>query len=348
MAGKMGYRQVAELAGGLTSEERARLVEEMRAALAAEIAPDGPGDPGRCPRCGCERVVRRGRDGAGRQRWLCRGCGSSHTSATMGLLSRSRLPAKTWMTYAECVVDGLSLRDAAQRCGVSLRTSFFMRHRVCEVMESMLPAFSSGPGDRVQVDEMSLPASATGNHSRNPSFSMQRRPRRRGGQGDMRGPDGARVVAAVNGRGDELARVAGVSGLTLGQVRAALGGAVAGADVVTDDAPVYRHVLTDELGAASHEAVVSDRGRWGPINAVNALHSRLSAFLAGFGGVSVRRLANYVSWFLWREAARRQDGREGRLSLLRSQVGAGRYKTSWRGLWEVPYPAKMGIVSRVG
>ena len=149
-------------------------------------------------------------------------------------------------------------------------------------------------------------------------------------------------------RADELARVAGVSGLTLGQVRAALGGTVAGADVVTDDAPVYRHVLTDELGAASHEAVVSDRGQWGPINAVNALHSRLSAFLAGFGGVSVRRLANYVSWFLWREAARRQDGREGRLSLLRSQVGAGRYKTSWRGLWEVPYPAKMGIVSRVG
>lgn len=52
------------------------------------------GGPRRCPRCGCERIARRGHDARGRQRWLRRGCARGFTLDTGGVLSRSHLPAK--------------------------------------------------------------------------------------------------------------------------------------------------------------------------------------------------------------------------------------------------------------
>lgn len=51
--------------------EKRRLAEALRQAIAEELA-SGGGEPDRCPRCGCPAFVRKGRDAAGRQRWLCR------------------------------------------------------------------------------------------------------------------------------------------------------------------------------------------------------------------------------------------------------------------------------------
>lgn len=76
--------------------EKRRLAEALRQAIAEELA-SGGGEPDRCPRCGCPAFVRKGRDAAGRQRWLCRGCGRTFGAGTLGLLARSKLPAAAWM-----------------------------------------------------------------------------------------------------------------------------------------------------------------------------------------------------------------------------------------------------------
>ena len=68
--------------------EKRRLAEALRQAIAEELA-SGGGEPDRCPRCGCPAFVRKGRDAAGRQRWLCRGCGQTFGAGTLGLLVRS-------------------------------------------------------------------------------------------------------------------------------------------------------------------------------------------------------------------------------------------------------------------
>lgn len=88
------------------------------------------------------------------------GAGARHTT---------KLPAATWARYAKAMLAGATLRDAAA-CGVSLKTSFSMRHRLCEVMASMLPAFEAGPGCPVEADEALVPDSLSGNHSRSAGF----------------------------------------------------------------------------------------------------------------------------------------------------------------------------------
>ena len=86
------------------------------------------------------------------------------------MLGTTKLPAATWARYAEAMLAGATLRDAAAACGVSLKTSFSMCHRLCEVMASMLPAFEAGPGCPVEADEALVPDSLSGNHSRSAGF----------------------------------------------------------------------------------------------------------------------------------------------------------------------------------
>jgi transposase-like protein len=161
----------------MSARERKEMLELLLEATSEE-EPDDSADfeAKRCPRCGCTRVVRKGRDPAGRQRWLCLGCSRTFGGATGKVLGTTKLPATTWAEYARCVVDGLTLRDAAARCGVSLKTSFFMRHRILEVMEGMLPPFEAGTGCPAQVDETLVPDSLSGNHRRNQDFPCPVRP----------------------------------------------------------------------------------------------------------------------------------------------------------------------------
>ncbi len=73
------------------------------------------------------------RFGYGAHRRLCRGCGRSFRASTGRVLGTTKLPAATWARHAEAMLAGATLRDAAAACGVSLKTGFSMRHRLCEV-----------------------------------------------------------------------------------------------------------------------------------------------------------------------------------------------------------------------
>ena len=63
---------VRHVLAGMTADERVEAAEELRRMVAADRAAAADREVGRCPRCGCPVVVRRGRDGRGRQRWLRR------------------------------------------------------------------------------------------------------------------------------------------------------------------------------------------------------------------------------------------------------------------------------------
>ena len=128
----------------LTLEEKRAVEEAARAAVARELGAQGAGAPESCPRCGCPSFVRKGHGRDGSQRWLCRGCGSTFSSKTMSLLGYSKLKPEVWLGYVSDMLSGASLRACAELCGVSLKTSWFMRMRLCEVMEYLNIDFSMG------------------------------------------------------------------------------------------------------------------------------------------------------------------------------------------------------------
>ena len=338
-----------DVVAGLGDEDRRRLLALLEEAIRGEMPPGpaGPGDarPPECPRCGCGRVVGHGRDGRGRRRWLCRGCGRSFGASTGRVLGATRLGAAAWREYASAMLDGATLRACARRAGVSLRTSFFMRHRLCEVMARTAPALRARRGCRVLLDELLVPDSLSGNHTRNPSFSMPRPARRRGQDGVRRGVsrDKVSVALALDERGGARAEAIGLGRGTRDGVHGFLVscGVRRGCVLVSDDEPAYPAAALG-TGARNELHPSGDRG---PLNRMNALCSSLRHWLSRFRGVSTRRLANYLAWFTWALDARRAGSA---LALLEEEARARAYPTTRRGYAATPYPFHPELDESVG
>lgn len=329
---------LAELAGQwlpqMDPDERRAALEELRAMIDEEffkLAQEGTGVDLRCPHCGCPRFVKRGLDAAGGQRYLCRGCGRTFTARTRRVFATTKLERGTWMRFAECHVDALSLRESARRCGVGLKTAFFMRHRVLEATAKSMPAFRAEAGSGSELDECYLRESFKGNHDL--GGGIPRPPHRRSGACD--GLERICVVTGVNDAGDMFYEIAGRGNLTYGAAVECLAGKLAaGAIVSTDRANVYRRALAD-LGVGGHLA--EPRGAHS-INRVNNLHRNMRDFLAHFHGVSTRRLANYLAWFKWAWSFRIRRSAAQLAELIVKQATGNTYETSWRGYRATPYP----------
>lgn len=321
----------------MTPEEKAealrslkKMVDEEYFDLALGNRPDR--SETQCPRCGSWHVVKKGHGSDGGQRYLCRSCLRTFTSRTNKVFATTKLDRATWMRFAECHVDVLSLRESAERCSVSLKTAFFMRHRILECIAQNMPAFRSAAGDGMQVDECYLRESFKGNRE-NAACGIPRKARYR-----RRGIDQYEqicVLTGINDAGDFFFELAGRGNITQERAAGYLEGRVAsGAIVATDEAKAYRKALKS-LDVRRHDASPS---RAHAINRVNSLHSRIVEFIDGFHGVSTRRLWNYLAWFKWIWSFRRGRSAEQTAGLVVKQVGATPYKTTWRNYKRTPYP----------
>lgn len=174
------YKSVLQGALRLPLEQKRELIATLRGAVMAQLASVPKGDPAGCPRCHSARVVRKGHAADGSQRWLCRSCGRTFGARTGGLLAPSKLDAETWSAYVEHMVGGESLQRCADLCGVCLKTSWFMRMRVCEVMRNATAPFRGGDGLSVQIDERYVNESFCGNRER----ARVKMPRGAHGSGD--------------------------------------------------------------------------------------------------------------------------------------------------------------------
>lgn len=317
----------------LDTDGKRELAAQLRLMIAEEMAPVAA-EPGACPRCGCAHVVGKGGSGASR-RWLCRGCGRTFSVSTGSVLGQSKLDEGTWQAYAEGMADGATLRELADRCHVCLKTSWFMRMRLCEAMGARLDPFVSGPGVGVEVDGTMLHESLSGNNRKGP-FEMPRERHKSGKSLHVRGVSGqlACVVCGANDRGGCFAELVGRAHGTSASIRRALEGRVAeGTSVATDDLATYDGVLAG-LGC-DHEVRPARPGAGGTaLGMVNAVHKRLADFLRPFNGVATRRLQRYLWWFCWQEQFR--HGAADRRELACCVALSGGYGTTRAEIFAEP------------
>ena len=281
--------QVSETLSSISESERQQLIKELEALLQM---PSKEEEPDNCPRCDCDRIVRKGRTKTG-QRYLCKGCGRSFGMSTGKVLGSSKLPLSTWREYIKCFIDRVPLRRAAVRCQVSLKTSFFMRHRILELVEKARPKTRVGLGNTAQVDETFIRFNFKG------TTPPGRQPYKRGKSmaTKCRSKNHMCVVMGVTNTGSVFYQIAGGGNMTINMARRALSSVVRnGSHIITDKASCYPRAVHD-LGA-THTAYHSKDER-GELAQINALHSRTKRFLRLFGGVASKYLPRYLSWMLW-------------------------------------------------
>lgn len=286
--------QVKETIEHVSPSERARLISELEQLLQE---PEREDTPGHCPRCEYAGIVKKGRTKTG-QRYLCKGCGRTFGHTTNKVLGTSKLSLETWKKYLECFIDCLTVRRSAKRCGVSIQTAFFMRHRVLELVEKHAKKVTVHKCTTAFIDETFFPVNIKGT---TPPKGI--RAKRRGG--DKRRKDKSQsksqvcVVMGVTSTGAIFHQVAGYSSLSADDARLVLGDIVQpGATVVTDKGAGYVTPLK-ELGS-THHAYDSRKGRK-ELAPINSLHSKTKRFMRKFSNVASKNLDRYLCWQEWLE-----------------------------------------------
>jgi len=107
----------------------------------------------------------------GLARLRCHACGKTCNALTDTSLAHLR-KREQWLAYAQALIQGVSVRQAAGSCGVDKNTAFLWRHRFLQAVAKHRAAYESGI---VEADETFFLESFKGKRK------LPRPPRKRGG-----------------------------------------------------------------------------------------------------------------------------------------------------------------------
>ena len=250
-----------------------------------------------CPICGSIHVCRNGKRENGTQKFVCRDCGKSFSIRKNTVFSGTHKGLSTWKEYMECMAEGLTISESAERCGISEGTSFNWRHKILDSLgERQKGVTLSGI---VEADETFVPVSYKGGGSVS-GKGVSRKPHKRGGENHRRGlSDGLVCVpCAVDRKGNAVSRMAKLGKCSSEALDKVLGGRVSSESTLcSDDDASYR-----KFSKRNGNSLVQIKGGKGSVKGIyhiqhqNAYHSKLKAFLASFKGVSSKYLNNYLTW----------------------------------------------------
>jgi transposase-like protein len=273
-----------------------RFTDEVaaRAHLEAIQWPDGP----ICPHCSVVNrasSIKGGRKGL----WFCNACRAQFSVTVGTVFERSKVPLHIWL-YANHLLcsskKGISSQQLARMLGVTVKTAWFMSHRIRLTMEP-LPGQEpplGGDGFVVEVDETEI------------APSRKTRPRERS--------KNMKFVTLVERDGRVRSRkLTGAKGRITTEVRRALRENVDEASTLhTDGAQMYEFTLA----VAKHEAVNHSEEfvRYtedGPVH-VNTTEGFFSIFKRGLVGtyqhMSEQHLHRYLAEFDFRMSNRAKLG----------------------------------------
>ena len=254
-----------------------------------------------CPKCQCKDVNKNGRP-RGRQRYICKRCRCTFDEFTLSPFSSTNLGLDKWLKYCELMILGLSIRKCAEEVGVSVKTSFFMRHRILDVINLSLR--NDSVEGIVEVDEVFIRESFKGNHSKSTTFKMPREPRKRGkGKNDKKkrgiSRDQICIETAIDRKGSILMGAVCNGRITTNKIVGFFDGKL-GEDVtfIVDSHKSYIGIKKDlnvELKQVPRGKSMLDSVYH--LQHVNSLHSGFKRWLMPFNGVSSKYISNYLAWF---------------------------------------------------
>jgi transposase-like protein len=236
--------------------------------------------------------------------YKCYACRSKFTVKIGTIFEDSHIPMRFWLQAIFLLASskkGISSNQLHRTFGISLRSAWFMSHRLREAMRSgpLAPMGGAGGSGVIEVDETIYGRAAT--HPKG------------------RGPFGAKVTNAAHKnvilslveRGGQV-RSYHVAGSTVSEVIPIVTANVAKeAAVMTDSAQLYKQRLGD---FASHDRVDHSKGEYAryeegrPIIHTNTVESYFSIFKRGMRGTyqhcKEKHLHRYLGEFDFRHNAR--------------------------------------------
>lgn len=250
--------------------------------------------PINCPHCKSETIVGYGkyRD---RKRYKCKSCGKTFNDLT-GTSASHIHKKKEWEQYMSCISEGLSLRKAAVRTGISYRTSFLWRHKILGAFQDIGCTKLEGI---VESDGTFFLYSEKGNRN-----IKGRAPRKRGGKASKAGISDEHVAVIVASDRDKhaIVEVAGRSRISAQKINSSIGKWISEDAVAlcSDSHRSYAKFAKDM--DLTHIAINASKGQYVKdrvyhIQNVNNIHHFLKDWIKQFNGVASKYLQNYMNWY---------------------------------------------------
>ncbi len=254
----------------------------------------------RCPHCSCESMTRWGQS-AGHQRYRCNQCGRTCNAMSGTPLTHVRIREKL-DDYLACMDGGTTLRPAAAECGVSLKTSFYLRHRLMAVIEADTTGQLSGISE---MDETFFRESHKGQRD------LGENARKRGGRSRRKKKSAEKTeektkavrkipVMVACDRQDHVTDAV-LEHVSNDKLFTQLSGRILPGSTLCTDAHLSHEKLADQLKVTLKELVTTAgeyvREKVYHIQTVNAYHSELKRWINGFfKGVATKYLPRYLGW----------------------------------------------------
>lgn len=267
-----------------------------------------------CRKCGDEKIVKFGKDKNGKQRYRCKACGATFTETSYSVVSNTHYSMEIWEKYISLLLERKTLAVCAKQCKISLRTAFIWRHKI-------LSALQRKQDDQVlsgiiELDELYVPISFKGNHTKSKRFSMPRKSYKRGSDNAcMRTEEKACVMYAVEREGLAYGECLGNGQISENKVAFAFEHRLVPESIVLTDGshPIKRYFDSVEEVEQIQLKAHKDGKKTSPpevkgayhIQNVNNLHTRFRRFMRTYNGVATKYLNHYVGLFIWIENFRR-------------------------------------------
>jgi transposase-like protein len=268
--------------------------EAAYAYLEARVWPKGPV----CPKCGgVERISKMQGVSTRIGSYKCYQCRSKFTVKVGTVFESSHVPLHIWLQAVALLTaskKGISSNQLHRTLGVTLKTAWFMSHRIREAMRGGELAPLGGNGGPVEIDETYL-------------WKATPRPRSRGRvpkpvKGGKSGPADKRAIVALVERGGSV-RTFHVENADKATVTGILNENLAReARVFTDESRLYGDMLNH---AASHDTVRHSAGEYvrGDVH-TNTVEGVFSIFKRGMKGIyqhcGEKHLHRYLAEFDFR------------------------------------------------
>ena len=241
-----------------------------------------------CPHCQSKALQKWG--SANRlKRYRCKACKVTFNALTGTPLAQLH-KRELWGRHSQALADGVSLRKAAGRVGVSLPTAFRWRHRFLMTIKSLKAKKLEGV---VEADETYFRYSEKGQRK------LARKPRTRGGQASKRGLSDEQVPVLIARDRTKATTDQILADRSEKSVTEVLKPVVAqDAVLVTDGDPAFGAYA--DKARILHVRLVVSKGEYAyddyHVQNVNSYTSGLKRWMTRFNGVATKYLDTYLGW----------------------------------------------------
>ncbi len=94
-------------------------------------------DLDKCPICNENHIIKYGKRN-NRQRYKCKICGKIFDERTASAISHTKISLDKWFKYIELLIKKVSIRECARRLHISIKTAFFMRHKIIDCLSLII------------------------------------------------------------------------------------------------------------------------------------------------------------------------------------------------------------------